>query len=90
VQLKDITAKMKKKILDNGEDLYKHVKGRARSDNEIIAHLERVRLGSPALRLVCKQRHNDERNVFFGVAPTATAFQQIMAVGGRCQQPNPV
>jgi hypothetical protein len=41
--------------------------------------LQRVHLGSPALRLVYKERHGAEHNVFFGLVPSAgNAFQQIM------------
>ena len=41
--------------------------------------LQRVHLGSPALRLVCKERHGEERSVFFGLVPSAgNVFQQIM------------
>ena len=72
-------TKMKAKKLESGEDLYKHIKGRSRSEAPILEMLQRVHLGSPALRLVCKERHGEERSVFFGLVPSAgNAFQQIM------------
>ena len=79
IKAKDIMTKMKAKKLESGEDLYKHIKGRSRSEAPILEMLQRVHLGSPALRLVCKERHGEERSVFFGLVPSAgNAFQQIM------------
>ena len=76
VPAKDIMDKLKGKTQQNGNSLYKDVKGRSRSDEPILEMLKHVRIGSPALRLVCKERHGQERNVFSGLVPLASAFPQ--------------
>ena len=81
IQAKDIMPKLKAKKLPNGDTLYKQVKGRGRSDEPVLAMLQRVHLGSPALRLACVERRGEERNVFFGLKHAGNAFQRIMPAG---------
>jgi hypothetical protein len=76
VQAKEI-MELKGMQLESGESMYQRVKGaRAKSDQNILEFLKKVRIGSPPLRLECKERHAGERNVFFGLLPLANAFPQ--------------
>ena len=77
--------------MEDGESLYKHVKGRCEAN--VLEMLKRVRLGLPPLQLVCKERHThisvngngertEQRNVFFGLLQLADAFPV------QCQHPS--
>ena len=91
IQFKTIKQKLEAKKMEDGESLYKHVKGRCEAN--VLEMLKRVRLGLPPLQLVCKERHThisvngngertEQRNVFFGLLQLADAFPV------QCQHPS--
>eukprot|EP00966_Prymnesium_polylepis_P010674 245920-Prymnesium_polylepis.1 len=91
VAFKHISDKLKARKIGDGETLYKKVKGRGRSDAPVLAMLQRVRLGEPALRLTYVERLGEEKLVFSGLCPKPTnAFRRMMGQGDECAPANQI